>query len=154
MKFHIYALIPLTAIATLALLNGNQTSAQCPYSVHKVSMPAAGPAAKAAGSLRHTSDASFKQDVLESSTPVLVDFYASWCRPCMMLAPIFESASKSYEGKVAFYKIDVDKNPEISAKYGITSIPSIKLFKGGRVAESLSGLQSETDLKELVQRHL
>ena len=92
-------------------------------------------------------DANFEQGVLQSSTPVLVDFWAEWCMPCRMLAPTIEKLAKDYAGKVKVGKVDTDANREISIKYGISAIPTVILFKDGQVAQKFVGLRQERDFK-------
>ncbi len=78
------------------------------------------------------SDASFKNDVLESELPVLVDFWAPWCGPCRMVGPVVEEIAQQYEGKVKVVKLNTDDNPEVASKYGIRSIPTLMIFKDGQ----------------------
>jgi thioredoxin 1 len=90
-------------------------------------------------------------DILSNATtPVLVDFWAEWCGPCRMLGPIFEQLSSEYDGKVAFYKLNVDDNPETARKYHVMSIPTLLLFKGGAVAATMTGFKSKEDLKKWI----
>ena len=92
-------------------------------------------------------DATFDKDVLKSSQPVLVDFWAVWCGPCRMQDPILEQIAKEYEGKVKIGKLNVDENPNTAAKYGVMSIPTLLLFKGGVIAKQWIGVQSKEALK-------
>ncbi|MGB6649312.1 MAG: thioredoxin, partial [Bacteroidota bacterium] len=84
-------------------------------------------------------DTNFQQEVLNSDTPVLVDFWAVWCGPCRMVAPVVEEIAKEYNGKLKVGKLDVDNNPEVSMKFGIRSIPTLMVFKGGQVEEQIVG---------------
>src|SRR5438309_2057830 len=81
--------------------------------------------------ITHTSDASFNADVIEAGTPVLVDYWAEWCGPCKMIAPILDEVSKDYDGKLRVAKMNVDENRDVPAKYGIRGIPTLMLFKDG-----------------------
>ena len=81
----------------------------------------------------------FEKEVVQSTIPTVVDFYADWCGPCRMVSPIIESLSKEYEGKVKFVKINTDENPELAERFGIMSIPTIMVFKGGAVSSRTIG---------------
>ena len=95
-------------------------------------------------------DANFDTEVLKNDKPVLVDFWAVWCGPCQIQGPIVEDVAKSMEGKVTVGKLNVDENPEVSQKFGIMSIPTLMIFKGGMVVKQFIGVQSkETLLGEL-----
>lgn len=97
------------------------------------------------------SDANFKSEVLESDTPVLVDFWAPWCGPCRMLAPTIEELANNYQGSVKVGKLNTDENPDIASNYGISSIPTVLLFKGGQVVQSFVGLQPKEQFDKALQ---
>ena len=99
-------------------------------------------------------DANFQQEVLNSETPVLVDFWAVWCGPCKMIAPVVEEIAKEYDGKLKVGKVDVDNNPEVSAKFSIRSIPTLMVFKGGKVVEQIVGAMPKRNLLEKVVPHI
>ncbi len=102
----------------------------------------------ASENVKELTDQNFEDEVLKSSVPVLVDFWAEWCMPCRMLAPTIEKIAKDYNGKVKVGKIDTDSNRDTSMKYGISSIPTVILFKDGQVAQKFVGLRQERDFKE------
>ncbi|MEO6361844.1 MAG: thioredoxin TrxA [Caldimonas sp.] len=104
--------------------------------------------------ITHTSDASFNADVLEASTPVLVDYWAEWCGPCKMIAPILDDVSKDYDGKLRIAKMNVDQNRDIPAKYGIRGIPTLMLFKDGQLAATKVGALSKAQLTAFIDSHL
>ena len=93
-------------------------------------------------------DQNFQTEVLQSATPVLVDFFAQWCGPCKALAPIIEELAKEYQGKAKIGSLDVDANMETSTQYQVMSIPTLIIFKGGQAVERLMGLQSKKALKD------
>ena len=96
-------------------------------------------------------DAEFGAEVIDSDIPVLVDFWAEWCCPCKMIAPVVEELAGEYEGKAKFVKLNVDFNPETSAKYGVRSIPTLLIFKGGEVASMKVGALPKSKLAEWVK---
>jgi len=96
-------------------------------------------------------DSNFDEEVLKNDAPVLVDFFAPWCGPCQMMGPVVEDLAKEMEGKAKVGKINVDENPEMAGKYGVMSIPTIKIFKGGEVVKEMTGVQSLEDLKKTLE---
>ena len=96
----------------------------------------------------------FTQDVLQSSTPVLVDYWAEWCGPCRAIAPVVENIAEKYAGKLKVGKLNVDQNPDITAQYNIRSIPTLILFKNGQPAAMQVGSVSATQLSAFVEQHL
>jgi thioredoxin 1 len=95
----------------------------------------------------------FDPEVLQSSLPVLVDFWAPWCGPCRAMAPVLDALAKEFDGKVKFAKVNVDEQPALASKYGISSIPSLFLFKGGAIVDNLVGFMSDKDLRARLQPH-
>ena len=99
-------------------------------------------------------DANFDEVVLKSSAPVLVDFWAEWCGPCKRLGPTVDALAGEYAGKLTVGKVNVDENPNVSFKFQIRGIPTLLIFKGGKVVESIVGLASKDDLKKTIDRHV
>ncbi|AZV94093.1 thioredoxin TrxA [Kerstersia gyiorum] len=104
--------------------------------------------------IKHISDASFDADVLKSSQPVLVDYWAAWCGPCKMIAPILEDVARDFAGRLTIAKLNVDDNPESAAKYGIRGIPTLMLFKDGQVAATKVGAVSKAQLTAFLESSL
>ncbi len=102
----------------------------------------------------HTTDATFASDVTQSELPVLVDFWAAWCGPCKAIAPVLDELAGVYEGKLKIAKMDVDENQAIPAQFGIRSIPTLILFKGGQVAATISGARPTAQLAAFIDQQL
>ena len=101
--------------------------------------------------IHHVTDANFKSEVLESSVPVLVDYWAEWCGPCKMIAPILEDIAKDYSGKLKVAKLNIDDNQKTPGEFGIRGIPTLMLFKGGQVAATKIGALQKSKLIEWVE---
>ena len=104
--------------------------------------------------IKHTSDNAFDQDVLKSDEPVLVDYWAEWCGPCKMIAPILDEVSKDYGDRLQVVKVNVDENQSVAAKYGIRGIPTLMLFKNGAQVATKVGALSKSQLKLFLDSHL
>ena len=100
--------------------------------------------------IKHITDATFEADVLQSPTPVLVDFWAEWCGPCKMIAPILDEVAKDYDTRLQVAKMNVDENREVPAKFGIRGIPTLMLFKDGKLASQKVGAAPKSDLSRWI----
>ena len=101
-----------------------------------------------------TSDATFEADVLNNAEPVMVDFWAPWCGPCRMVAPVVEELSDDYDGRVKFVKLNTDENPKVAGKYGIRSIPTLMIFKGGERVGQVTGAVAKAQVKRTLEKAL
>lgn len=104
--------------------------------------------------IKEIMDNNFTDEVIASKEAVVVDFWAPWCGPCKMLGPVLEELSGEYEGKVKFFKINVDENPEVSQKYRISSIPTVMVFKNGETAETMVGFRPKQAINELIKKNI
>ena len=104
--------------------------------------------------IKHTTDATFEADVLKSGQPVLVDYWAEWCGPCKMIAPILDEVATSYVGKLQIAKMNVDENRDIPAKFGIRGIPTLMIFKDGQLAATKVGAMSKSQLTAFIDQQL
>ena len=105
-------------------------------------------------SIHHISDDSFEQEVLKSDLPVLVDYWAEWCGPCKMIAPILDEVARDYGDRVKVVKVNVDENQSVPAKYGIRGIPTLMLFRNGAVVDTKVGALSKSQLTLFLDSHL
>ena len=99
-------------------------------------------------------DQSFETEVINASVPVLVDFWAAWCAPCRMLAPVVEAVAEKYDGKAKVVKLNVDENTTTSSKYNIKGIPTLLLFKGGVIKEQIVGNTTKDTISKMIENHL
>jgi thioredoxin 1 len=111
-----------------------------------------GPLLAKSENIINVTDNSFEEDVLKSSTPVLVDFWAEWCGPCKMFAPRLEEIAKEYHGRLTVAKINIDDNPTIPENYGVSGIPTLILFKNGQVVDQHVGNASKAQLEKLLEK--
>ncbi|PKM46350.1 MAG: thioredoxin [Firmicutes bacterium HGW-Firmicutes-8] len=108
----------------------------------------------ASGNVLTLTKDNFKNDILDAAGPALVDFWAPWCSPCRMIAPVIDEMAAEYAGKVKIGKVNVDENREVAVEYGVMSIPTLVLFKGGQVVDKVVGFKSKNDLKALLDKYL
>jgi thioredoxin 1 len=106
------------------------------------------------GKVAEVSDATFDQEVLKSTVPVLIDFWAPWCGPCKSIAPVVEELAGQYDGRLKIVKMNVDDNPQTPSKYGVRGIPNLVLIKGGTVAEQIVGAMPKAHLVKAIDRAL
>jgi thioredoxin 1 len=106
------------------------------------------------GEIVHTTDAAFEQDVVKSAQPVLLDFWAEWCGPCKMIAPILDTIATEYKDKLRVVKLNIDENPKTPPKFNIRGIPTLLLFRNGTVAAQQVGAVSKAQLEVFLEKHL
>jgi thioredoxin 1 len=106
------------------------------------------------GEIVHTTDAAFEQDVVKSSQPVLLDFWAEWCGPCKMIAPLLDTIATEYKDKLRVVKLNIDENPKTPPRFNVRSIPTLLLFRDGAVAAQQIGAVSKTQLETFLDKHL
>ncbi|MEM9922706.1 MAG: thioredoxin [Cyanobacteria bacterium P01_D01_bin.50] len=105
-------------------------------------------------SATQVTDSTFKQEVLDSEVPVLVDFWAPWCGPCRMVAPVVDEISSQFEGQIKVVKVNTDENPNVASQYGIRSIPTLMIFKGGQKVDMVVGAVPKTTLANTLDKYL
>ncbi len=104
--------------------------------------------------MQAVTDANFTDEVLQSDTPVLVDFWAEWCAPCLRVAPVLEEIAKEMDGKVKIVKLDIDSNPNTARDYRVMSVPTLTVFKGGQPVQSVAGARPKSELLRLIESAL
>jgi len=108
----------------------------------------------AGGNIITLTESNFDQEVLQSDLPVLVDFWAVWCAPCSMISPIVESIAQEYQGKLKVGKVNVDENSQLAVRYGIRAIPTLLLFKNGKVVEQMIGVQPKDAIVNMINKYI
>ncbi len=106
-----------------------------------------------AGNIRYLGDSDFKEYISNSNNPVFVDFYADWCGPCKMIAPVLEEVAGEYSGKVEIIKVNVDQNPAVAREYNVSSIPTLIMFKNGSEVERYLGYKNKRELQEILNKY-
>lgn len=109
---------------------------------------------KLAEAVTNVNDSTFEQEVMKSELPVLVDFWAVWCGPCQMIAPTMDYLAQTYQGKLKVVKLDVDGNIRVTSRYGVRSIPTLLLFKGGELKETMVGALPQDKIVSIISKHL
>ncbi len=107
-----------------------------------------------AGKATTVTERTFTQDVIEAPVPVVVDFWAVWCGPCRLIAPVVEELAGAYDGRVKFVKLDVDENPDLAVRYNVMSIPTLGVFRGGKMVDRIIGYMPKTDLMQRIESAL
>ena len=110
--------------------------------------------AETSHAVQHVGDADFDQAILKAGKPALVDFWAPWCGPCRIIGPIVEELASAYEGRAVIAKLNVDDNPGVAQRYGVTSIPTLLMFKGGQLADRVIGAMPKGELQKFIDRNL
>ncbi len=147
---------PVRIAGQSATRSGNNLSASGPFSpaMLEFSPMYVGKGFSIMSAAAQVTDATFDQEVIASEVPVLVDFWAPWCGPCRMVAPVVDEIASQYEGKVKVVKINTDDNPSVANKYGIRSIPTLMIFKGGQKVDTVVGAVPKTTLANTLDKYL